>query len=492
MRLNILIVDDEEIIREGLRTEIPWYDLGFFEVFQAEDGEIALEIISRKRVDIVLTDIRMPFVDGIELMKTAIARGQDALFIFLSGYDDFAYTQSALRMGAFDYILKPVDPDNLIETVSRALDHIQKRGRENRIVFQDALRSLALSINKEVHLESSVLKQNIDPSIHYQLVLSGELFLKTKDNSQDLSKTEGLLSSIEIEKNRYLFVFQSDTKKNCQEQVVRFISMCDSIFALSSIRRGLTTLDIQYKEAREAFLDFFYNEDKKYIIYHEKDQKKEEQSTLALSKQLKKVVQRLDDRSASVILRNIRESILVERMEPESAKSSILSYFLDVLKTVSEIIELSEIENFMESEIKNQILESNNFAEMYKIFDNTILFLINYASRCRTGSYVQSILKAQVIMKEKCSDKYLSLDDIAAEIEINSSYFSTLFKKETGEKFTEYLNKLRVEKAANLLTNTSLRIYEIAEKSGFSSPAYFHVVFKKIKGMSPIKFKKKL
>ncbi len=96
--MNVLIVDDEEIIRDGLSTEIPWTELGFSKVFQAEDGEIALEIIGSRRVDMVLTDIRMPFVDGIELMKAAVANDRTPLFIFLSGYDDFAYTQSALQM----------------------------------------------------------------------------------------------------------------------------------------------------------------------------------------------------------------------------------------------------------------------------------------------------------------------------------------------------------------------------------------------------------
>ncbi len=354
---RMLVVDDESWIRERIISTIDWAALGIEIAGEAEDGIEALNISKEKLPDIILTDIRMPCLDGLDFVRQLRDNGIKSKVIIISGYGDFEYTQKAIRLGADDYILKPVEDEDLIAAVKRCIAGI--------LAYND---------------KQDLLQAALDGNVRFLL------------NSEQLV-------------NNILVRNRQDAQASLQ----------------------------------------------------------------ALFKQIHAGAEKY---SANLKLIYINMIYLV---------------FSAVFDNKKNIVELPQIrQNIME---KFEQLKAEE--EFHVLSENAIQELIGILEKSDGGNKRKIVKKVEEYIKENCG-KAISLNDVAQAMYLNASYLSKIFRDETGETFTKYLMKYRVEKAVELMGDPTRKIYEIARAVGYEDIQYFTKMFKSIKGVSPFQYREKI
>lgn len=354
---KMLVVDDESWIRERLISTIDWAELGIEVIGEAEDGEEALNISKEKLPDIILTDIRMPCLDGLEFVKQLKESNIKSRVIVISGYSDFDYTQKAIRLGADDYILKPVVDEDLILAVQRCMDDI-KAYNESQELLEAAL----------------------------------------NNNNSFLVNTEHLINNIKVKD----------------------------------------------RQGASLSLKFLFNQ------IHDREKK--------YSANLKLIYINL----VTLVFRSVFEG--KENIENLSILKQNLMDMMEKLKDEDEL----------------QVL-----------LNNAVQNVISVLEKNDGGSKRKIVKKVEEYIRIN-DNQLLSLNDVAQVMYLNASYLSKIFREETGETFTKYLMKLRVEKAIELMNDPTLKIYEIAQIVGYEDIQYFSKMFKSITGVSPIKYREKI
>lgn len=414
---NVIIVDDEVIIREGIRNFINWDNLNCKIVCTAADGLEAMRYLDNHPVDIVITDIRMPGKDGLELTGYIKKNHPFTQVIILSGYADFKYAQEALRQGAFDFILKSNPLSKIENAVSQAVRELQTRQEKERI-WND----IQTMINNE--------KEELRIKFYYDLIYNIPMPDKTIDEK---------IRAYQIKSSNIYCVL---------------IRIC--------INNNSNSVNTDYLSAVMCFLT---------NIFHD----------------VAPVVFPLQGNNICLLINN-----------PEALKNTPL---IPTLKQLFKFTEqypdysLAAAVSSLHTSVKE--LNTAYMECCYCFKYNTrkrkrILFFDDENSPNKNPASINqnniSIKKAMVFIENNYS-KQISLTDIADAVNLNSSYLSRLFKKETSLSVTEYLTQFRLEKAKELLKNSSLRLRDIAENVGFNDISYFSNTFKKYTGMSPTEYR---
>lgn len=344
--IKIIIVDDEKMIREGLVSTVPWGEMGIEVVGSADNGKTALEIALEKKPHIILTDIRMPKMDGIQLLQQVKAELPKVKVVILSGYDEFAYAQKALKYGAADYLIKPVNVDDLKELMEQLKDSIREEVNED---------ILWIRIQKELEDE---VRQYI---MH---VRSGNI------------------------ENVYTLL-----EKVVHKEVMSNISL------------------EQYKK---------------------------------------------------LSINMINNLLIALKEEGIEIKEDINDKYMNLMN----LAKLEELKDWIK-EFTNEIIEiiKSDKQDNYRVVIKNAL------------EYIQNHFKED-----------LSIQMVADAVHLSPNYFSHVFKKAKQESFTDYLNKVRVKKAQELLSEHFYKVYEVADMVGYSDYKYFSSVFKKISGISPTEY----
>ena len=361
--IKVMLVDDEPFILEGLSVLIDWKEYDCMIVAKASNGEEALEYLKQGDVDLVITDIKMPVMTGIELIRTAREEGlSSAYFVILSGYNDFQYAQSAIKYEALDYLLKPVSADGLIEVI----DKVKNKKR-------------ATQSGEVVNYENSGIS---DRSEQGTVLLKDEL--------------DGIIQGIE----------HNDRNKTNSSIDALFLKISEEGIALSE----------------QAI-----NVNKHYLIFR----------LLHLAVELDESI------NQEVVMMYISDNILMNGTEMGS------------------------------------ILHLKQFAAEYA------RYLVNLRSTVSKGVLHDIEKELNVNYAQN-----ITLKDFAAKYYVNSSYLGQLFRKQYGMSFREYLNSVRINKAASLLIKTDEKIGRIAESVGYHDTDYFIDKFIAIKGCTPSKYRK--
>ena len=366
--IKVFLVEDESIIRQGIKNNIDWKSNGFELVGEAGDGEYAYPMILKSRPDILLTDVRMPFMDGLELSRLVKKALPNTKIIVLSGYNEFDYAKEAIKIGISDYLLKPVTSASLLEALKKVADLI------------------------------------LEEQEHYRLLeryfIDYEKYMAFPDKS-DYSGVDRKL-------------IRNFLKTGNAEECGRFI---DEYFEAVGKDNYMSLLLRQYMT-----MDIFYC---------------------------------------------VQEFIRSLNIEEDSIPADLME-----LKRVMKAVE--KVESTM-----------NYLKELFT-------FALTMRDRSSGDRYGIIIREAREYIAENYGNSEFSLNMIAGYIGISSSYFSSIFKQGTGQSFIEYLTKVRIDHACELLKCTSLRTSEISEKVGYNDPHYFSTAFKKIMGQSPTEFKNKI
>ena len=509
--MKAIIVDDEKHVREGLLLLADWEAFGIKTILEAADGNQAMQLITEHQPEFIFTDMNMPRCDGIDLLKWIYDNKLSAKVIVVSGYDDFKYTKNAIMYGSFDYILKPINPNELNETLSRAVadwkqqNNVRITALENSRAVLDHLLSSNLS---QSSLSDRVMTQlNVDACKPYIIAL--------------IPIVGGLKSAFEGHTERTL-----DT----------VIKTCNDLLTNGN-DKGITFQNMNKDE--EIVMLFWGSLDVRKVIDQIVDNIKRKTN----SKQCPIVVGRSTDQlmvayeSASNQLAKLdllTLTVLVKEDEPLD-----LVYLLDFVETVKWAIQSGSIEQLdriledifdtienrghfplgqlevwegqfailkehwlKEYEINDieSIYQGNHFWDQNGYFSFSLFKeekkkefyeLMKLVYDCKFSTEKNTVQMIEEYVRQNYQ-KEIKLQEIADRFFLSREYISRKFKQEYNETITDYVTNIRIEKAKELLGNPFLKIYEIAETVGYQNDKYFIKVFKKREGQTPKEYRSSL
>ena len=496
MGIRILIVEDDFNYRYALTKMISWEKGGCEIVGEAVNGKQALEILKKVPTDIVLTDVSMPIMDGIELTGQIRSTDFRTGIVILSAYDDFQFVKNALMLGADDYLLKQdMEEEHLLKMVSEVME---KRQGKNLSLYMHEHK-----FRKEIikYLEQNiVLSEETVQFLNQKLYGRGAFLICVKEvenveekeahlreSSQELlslgmkGENEWIILCIRDKKDETK-VFQ-DSWRICTE-LLESMSGKERVF-FSEIARKTEDLYRVYQAFRSVTDFLFYNRDSKnifsYIDLKSFEEKRNAEYLFLFDKydQDKITLEKLED-----ILDEMTAAIEKQKPVQEYVDINFKNYLLFFRKCFSQFITEEKT-----VEAISRIKECKEVALKYQEAVKELRACEQYVRLGEFSSY-QDIGKAIRYIMENY-DKDLPLQKLADYVGLSESYLSTRFKQVTGENVINYINKLRIEKAKNMLCNTNMKVYEISYAVGFNNPTYFSTIFKKITGQSISEFRNK-
>ncbi len=526
---RVLLADDEEEIRTGIGRKIDWPRLGFSLVGEAGNGEEALELAEQLRPDVVLTDIKMPFMDGLELCRRLRQSLPGAKLVVFSGFDDFEYARQAMGAGVSEYILKPINAPELMEVLVKLRRQLDEQRMERRDM--ETLRRRydeSLPVLRELfytRLLSGQLGtgQVQDRAARYEIELPAGLWIAALVHADlggdggEAGRDELILLSVQS------FLSEHFVLEGCTAQVVLYgdtaallvqLSGPDRLYPLLEELERLSLLSQSYLgipltagvgticpgpeelhrsvEGARSALDYRALTGGGRAIYIGD---LEPQSTADLSFEEKD--QRL--LSAAVKLGSPEEVELVVRGLMDRLNQTGLSLskcHLFLLEMVTCLVRLARSGGVGVEEIFGanftgavSISDFSSLEELGRWLGERCLKLHALLGKQRTDSTWRLVEQAKEYIAGHYADEQLSVEALCAHIHLSPTYFSTLFKREVGMSFTAYVTQVRMDEAVRLLRDTDEKTYRIAEKTGFSDPNYFSYVFKRHFGLSPSKFR---
>lgn len=515
---KVMIVDDEPQIRKGLRTIIPWESFGFAVTAEAEDGVEALERAAAHAPDVVITDIRMPRLDGIGLAKELKSRCPDIQVLILSGYNEFAYAKEAMKYGVADYLLKPVDPEELGPVLSATYDRLWERLQHDMKEKRKAssLRDFIIGklIRGEVDARQTAEEYGI--ALHGTsfrvLIVSmdryGDMLLSLSGNEiglkrfavgnilQELLDGEGYSFELSEQQFGLLLTEPAPLDRESLRHFAAKVVDCVGQYVKESVTVAAGPVVASPDELRASYAGalkalerkFFF--DSEHVFLHEAREANTSVPTIrwddaALLKAIREGDAKRIAREAERLLAPL-ESRVVELQE--------LKFHM-----MTTIIRLAKL--FEEHHRDWRSFSKDKFAEMGRILEYGSIprlktFLVDISMEI--GKYVRTPPDGRADSRVRdivshIENRYmdeLNLKELSKMFYVNAVYLGQLFKKETGEYFNDYMNKVRVRHAAALLTETDLSAAEIAERVGYKYVDHFYRHFRQIHGVNPGEYRK--
>ncbi len=516
---RILLVDDEDAVRSSIKNLTPWESCGFEVMAEASNGLEALEILYEDMPDVIITDIQMPYMDGIQFITKVREELSDTVsVIFLSGYDEFTYAQTAIKLNAAEYVLKPVSKKAMEDILLRARERLDKDlAIVSDISRLEAYYKDAFELYKEKFLISLVSPVRVqdegfleDKAKEYRIPLEGSMFAAAAvDLPGDSLSYEALREIMEesderlsfFYENQLVLIFTSSMGKEFRSLFINQINrslqfLQDRIthYFSKHFNMGIGEVVYSIRKLQESFRSAV--EALNYSALYP------EQHIISISdvESMKKPLDKnalWEDRSDLVMAIKFGKQSDVEDKVGSffyslTDTADIQSTMLVFLSTISEICLAygRSIASLMEGEdLFLALSKANTVSRAKELALRLALSARVMATGERENSHIQFVEKAKEIIKDRYADPLIGLEQVAGEISVSPAYFSTTFKKETGLSFVQYLTNVRLERAKDLLRNTDDKTYEIAEKIGFSEPNYFSFTFKKHIGMSPSQYR---
>lgn len=526
---KILLVDDEEEVRTSIIKKIEWDKVGFTVIGDAENGRDALEKVEALEPDVILTDIRMPYMDGLSLAKQIRELRPSIKIIIFSGYDDFEYAKQAISLNITEYILKPVNAKELMEILERVRKNLDEeierlRGetalkesyyknlsilRENFLgnLVKGKIKSDEISLymdeydlpltngNFWIAIKINMKKATAEPN---RLCAEGLLTVSVRNLLEEkltnwgdfatFQRPSGLCGIIAMKSEKSLSSLMAILEDTCRES--KRILKQPLTIGIGSVVNRLEDMEISYSGSREAVEYSKFAGDVIYINDVEP---------------VRESIMRLDEKAEAMLNYSLRfgdeESIIscvediAQKMRGAKSHSGIQAYVIGILNAVLRVVQKYELDEeliFGEYIDYNGVLSGVSTPEELLNWLKSICFSISAClTKERAGTTKTLVREAKRYIEENYSNSDLSLEMICGHLHMSTAYFSTVFKREVGESYTSYLTGIRLEKAVELLKDTDYKTYMIAAKVGYDEPNYFSYVFKRRYGVSPNKFRGK-
>ena len=502
---KVFLVDDEIVAREEIRASLPWEELGFELIGEAADGEIALSMLREVQPNILITDIRMPYMDGMELCRRVRGELPETRIVIVSASENFAYAQEALSLGVKGFLSKPVDAAVLRGVLTRiSADIREKERRESReAAFQEYMAASGRFLREKLLQDlyggadaDTVLRfaraMRINLAAKRYLVMLARPALNAPD-ARSFSAIQGVLEQLVQASGGTVFLQREGmdfsllllgddvdhlTKRAeelanaARSEVERatgiglLIAVGEDVEALSDISESLLDARVQLDAATRS----------------PKARGPITPEALALSE--------IDGPPLGELLKYASVSDVEDIINRcaktlNAARSEMLEshFYVDVLLEASRIIR--ESQGDPHEIIPEAFQVQGGLEEMLSLCREMLCKAIAFRDSRGSARYGSVIRKAQAYIGEHFADSGLTLGDVAAHVALSNNHFCTIFSREMGVTFIEYLTSIRINRAGELLRTTNMRTSEVAYAVGYNDPHYFSYLFKKNTGTSP-------
>lgn len=508
--LTVLLVDDEIFFRQGLRAIVDWESCGFQVIGEEDNGEDAYHFIMRENPDLVITDIRMPEVDGLQLIHKVVQEQKlKTKFIIVSGYDEFKYAQQAVKYGVCDFLLKPIDEISLEET----LRHISENIRDEQQQYSKTIAQQSMEIIE--NLERSIIDDQYLIDCYNKLELDyneGHYFVIIESSYEWGSMTEelqldyqfrviqSLISNFKLEhmlteKGRValiisekLIVPQHSIHAFVRKLFDRLSSDFEFYISYSELYRGIHFLPQAYRSAKHAS-HFKYVDDRQ--IFNAEQLKSIELRSIMLPiesyRELLHQVEINDEGGIEQEVDQLLHQFGQAQCSIEAIKMTVHKLVVDCLH----IVQTMKIDKTRLKHLHELISGASTYMNRNSLRKQLLLFTKDCA-KCMADER-KEMSKGGIQRVKKYIDEHyaepISLKSIAAKFYINPVYLGQLFKKNYESYFNDYLLKLRINEAKKLLRQTDMKIYEVSDRVGFSHCEYFVAQFEKLEKLSPTAYR---
>lgn len=487
--MKVLIVDDDYIIIKGLEKLIDWDKLNM-EIFAvANDGQEALSILEKTPVDIVITDVNMPQLSGIDFVKKAREVQMDFQLIIISGYQNFDYAKSGMDLGAVNYLLKPIDKVELERTLEEVAARIVALNHENELI------NMNYKVNLRNWLNQSGL--SMESVSRLELLRDDYIFFVVDIGSVEANKQAEVVNRIQSSYD-YILIHRIDqfllllTLEEQQKADVEAILPDSSHIELIDNASSLVEVKRIYQQLQNSLLNY------KFYYYDNNKEKMSLQSIVdflsesyvqtfsqdmieELSSQIQKIYKAIDTYQIQDTFMLFEEFISMIRHNKVPV-AEVIQYFQSIVIYYSTKNQVDDLELY---EVIHQLADDTSFQEKISIVRKIIA-----AARTTQREKVYSPAVQDILSHvEDSYDEDISLKQLSEDLHINVMYLGQLFKKEVGMSLSKYLNNYRIEQAKKLLTETNLAVAEIGFKVGYQNQAYFYRVFKSSENKSPKEYR---
>lgn len=536
--MKVFLVEDEYIVREGIKNNIDWEKNGYDFCGEASDGELAFPMISEKRPDIVITDIRMPFMDGIELSRMIKEEYPEIKIIILSGHEEFEYAKAAIQIGVEEYLLKPINGDELLQVVNRVAQKIKEENESRETLqegegdenFEYAKRQLLSSLIDDNASLSDAMEQG--KKIHLNLMAQcyNIMMLKLQRKNKEQGFSQRILE---------LYKTMEDTLKEQDGQSIMFDRAPEGKVILfmgsgeEEIRRNMDVFAGQFREILPEYEDVTYfgsvgvpvmrlrelgesyeaaSHGFSYRFLTEPNQIVDNHTVFDQTRNEKKFscsigsadIQNLDKQKIESFLKGGEMDeihfFVEEYMKNtgDAGKNSMIfrQYIvMDMFFAASHF--LTQITDGREQlgepfESPEQMQKIVSDLEATVVYIKELFTKVMQVRDAQTTEHNSDVVEnAKKYISENYHDEELTLNTVAHEVNVSPNHLSAMFSQKTGQTFVKYLTDVRMHRAKELLKCTSKRSNEICEEVGYRDPHYFSHLFKKNVGCSPIQYRER-
>ncbi|MDE6603555.1 MAG: response regulator [Lachnospiraceae bacterium] len=482
---TVLIVEDEKMIRQGIRAMIQRSGVPVEVIMECGNGEMALDILRSQKVDVMFTDIRMPKMTGIELVKSVQELDEKPLIVAVSGYADFSYAVEMLRMGAREYLLKPVEREKLWEIMRKLEQEILEVSENSRTSKRLGHQQLKYLMLNERITEEELYTMQTEYESEFELHAYQVCVLNPKDIETPQEQPYIYLHNIEGD-DVYLV-----PEKNTQLLLKNELSQ--EYVGVSLLHSGIRELRTAYREAvdarRRAFctnrMQVYAKEPVKHVPEEFCGQG---QKLTGAEMKLQRVQLVGTDKTEELVKawNGLFHAVRNEWIKPSDFVSSMDEFFMEAKKTYRNVLE----EEREEVKRLKAYYAYPALAVWQAEFMEWLLALHEQINSRFDSSRNQQKIKQAIAYIQENYDRDLNMAVVSNHISMNYSLFSYLFKEYTGSNFVNYLKAIRMEEAKRLLAETDLRIIEISAKIGYDNEKHFMKLFKASCGVSPSEYRK--
>lgn len=542
--VKVYLVEDEIIIRQSIKNSIDWEKEGYEFVGDASDGELALPVILKEKPDILITDIRMPFMDGLELSRMVKAELPDIKIVILSGYDDFEYAKQAIKIGVAEYLLKPVSSAVLLEHLSEIAEKVRDEREDlalKKVYYQEMQENEELIKMKflgELISGKLSLADAMEKGKRFHMNLSGPfyriiLFKFIQEDHVQAEQSEALAEAYEAVGNyvdglKDAFRFQrgvegwafllTSVEEDMEAQTERFIEGLKEVIApfealtwfggIGSEAARLRELRYSFREADKAFAGRFVQEPNQIIsveqLNYEQLDNEFDTNIFGEINQFNQIITRFLSSGSREEVESFVGALFTEISEDHFRSLMIRQYIImDIYATVLAFCKklrkdtgadgeaAGQMESLRENEeiLKRAVLTAESVDDIKDYIGTLLDHVIELRNTLSGRRYSDIIRTARKRIEQDYMSEDISLNTVAAEVCMSPSYFSSVFSKEMGKTFIEYLTEVRMEKAKQYLVCSSMKTSEISYEVGYKDPHYFSYIFKKTQGCTPKEYR---
>jgi YesN/AraC family two-component response regulator len=518
----VLIVDDEAIIREGMRSLISWEEAGFRELLEAEDAREALAMIEERQPELIITDIFMPEMSGIEFAERVKDKYPSTHIIILTGYEKFEYARAAIRIGVAQYMVKPVFPEELAAVVHEITGAIEKRRKEeswkmdaakrldqyNPIIQEKFWRDLLTGTARnpqEIREQQALFDIRLDSQQAYCVII------QTRPEQEGISCAKADLQLLayavrniaeEMFQDSHVYfaagelsqlyaVFLEPVPEERLHHLhynVEGLLKLKAFIGIGKPYPKLDQLSLSAREANEAVQLLLDTNESGVIRYDQMQDKKRSHVyyPYALEKSLLQKL-RFGEHPHSAMLTPFVEA-LNEQAASLPVRKLVYVQLLSAIYRLADEYEMEEILGPFPPSYR-QIERAEEEREILLLFQELFSRFAGGRNRAQAGYVERLVEEARGLIGRQYPNSLFSVGTLAEQLNVSAKYLSRIFRKITGQTCIEYLTQVRVEQAKEWLRSTNLRSLEIGEKVGYPNPHYFSLVFKKQTGMSPTEYR---